>query len=47
MCKDLDKNPPVTHAIGVWTEKITDSIMYLILLYAYVCEKQKGERTYE
>ena len=47
MCRDLDKKPPVTHSIETWTEKITDSIMYLIILYAYVCEKHREERSYD
>jgi hypothetical protein len=34
MVDDIDRN--VFHQVSLWKEKITDSIMYLILLYAYV-----------
>jgi len=34
MVDDIDRN--VFHPASLWKEKITDSIMYLILLYAYV-----------
>jgi hypothetical protein len=47
MCRDLEHKPPHHHSLETWKEKITDSIMYSIILYAYVCGKAQEELSYD